>query len=127
MDSTIGERSFVSCLALISIDFPTTITNVGHAAFTQCTKASSVRFKPSSNKVILGDNLFEGCTFLSDVTLPEKADCISFGMFSTCKALQKLHIPAGIEEIKFLEGAAPFPRLPQKHRNKLCRLLGQKE
>ena len=105
---TIGERSFVSCLALRSIDFPSTITNVGNGAFTQCTKATSVRFKPSSNKVILGDNLFEGCSILSDVTLPEKADCISFGMFSACHALQKLHIPAGIEIIKFSGGIAPY-------------------
>lgn len=110
---TIGERAFMSCLALRSIDFPSTITNVGNGAFTQCTKATSVRFKPSSNKVILGDNLFEGCSILSDVTLPEKADCISFGMFSACHALQKLHIPAGIEIIKFSGGIAPFAGCPK--------------
>lgn len=100
---TIGNSAFKGCRKLKYIDFPSTIVAVGDSAFMECDEMTRVRFKPSKetvNTVTISDNLFSKCWALSDVTLPEKANCISAGMFTNCWALQKLYIPAGVTAIK---------------------------
>lgn len=105
--TSIGNSAFINCSKVQYIDFPSTITSVGDGAFMDCHELVSVRFKPGSEKVRIGDNLFSKCWVLTDVTLPEKADCISAGMFANCFALNKLNIPEGIESIKW-QGGYPF-------------------
>ena len=93
----IGSGAFGSC-KISYLDFPSTINFVGSGAFMQCQNLVRVRFARSKQTVTLEDNLFNGCWNLLDVTLPEKADKISSGMFTTCKnALKYLYIPAGVE------------------------------
>lgn len=96
---TIGERAFYGGTSLQYIDFPASVTAIGAAAFSNC-KITSVRFMPGDQKVTIGDNLFMECQYLTDVTLPKGADCISASMFAGCISLQKLYIPAGITSVK---------------------------
>ena len=109
----IVDNAFRGCTTLKYIDFPSSITSIGAGAFMDCIEMARVRFMPGSGAVDIGDNVFTRCRVLTDVTLPEKVKYISFGMFTDCLLLAKLHIPAGIEEIKFLEGAAPFQGCPK--------------
>lgn len=111
---SIGERAFKGCTALKYMDFPSGITELGAAAFTDCKEMTRVRFKPGSETVTIGDNLFTHCWNLTDVTLPEKADCISAGMFMGCNQLPKLYIPAGVTKIKGLDemSGGPFAQCP---------------
>lgn len=109
----IGDNSFRGCETLKYIDFPSSITSIGAGAFMDCIEMARVRFMPGTGAVDIGDNVFTRCRVLTDVTLPEKVKYISFGMFTNCLLLAKLHIPAGIEEIKFLKGDAPFQNCPK--------------
>ncbi len=108
--TTIGIEAFKACKKFQYVDFPSTITSVGAGAFMECDKVTRVRFKPGSKtveKVTIGDNIFSRCWSLMDVTLPEKADCISSGMFTGCLVLPKLYIPVGITEIKSMGDSGP--------------------
>ncbi len=94
---SIGVNAFHKC-GIAYLDFPASITSVGAGAFMECDSLVRVRFAPGEQTVSLGDNLFSKCTWLSDVTLPVKADKISSGMFVNCyMALTYLYIPAGVE------------------------------
>ncbi|MEY8494933.1 leucine-rich repeat domain-containing protein [Lachnospiraceae bacterium 29-91] len=93
---SIGVNAFHKC-GISYLDFPASITSVGAGAFMECNSLVRVRFAPGEQTVSLGDNLFSKCWYLSDVTLPLKADKISSGMFTNCMALNYLYIPAGVE------------------------------
>lgn len=91
------------------LDFPASVTSVGAGAFMECDSLVQVRFAPGDQTVSLGDNLFSKCTWLSDVTLPLKADKISSGMFTQCyMALTYLYIPKGVEIDGMGDSGSPF-------------------
>lgn len=101
---TIGNNTFRGCTSLAYIDFPASITSVGAGAFMSCDEMTRVRFMPGNETVTLGDGLFAQCWKLTNVTLPQTADCISNDMFASCTLLPELYIPASVKEI----GDNPF-------------------
>ena len=101
---TIGDNAFRGCTSLAYIDFPASITSVGAGAFMSCDEITRVRFMPGNGTVTLGDGLFAQCWKLTNVTLPQTADCISNDMFASCTLLSELYIPASVKEI----GENPF-------------------
>lgn len=105
---TIGERAFHSCTSLTYADFPTTITSVGAGAFTSCETMISVRFKPGTGDVHMGNNTFFECWDLSVVVLPQTLKALSPGMFSSCKSLYTLYIPASVTKICDVDEESPF-------------------
>lgn len=105
---SIGVNAFHKC-GIAYLDFPASITSVGAGAFMECESLVRVRFAPGEQTVSLGDNLFSKCTWLSDVTLPVKADKISSGMFTRCyMALTYLYIPAGVKVEGMEVSGSPF-------------------
>ncbi|MCI8891359.1 MAG: leucine-rich repeat protein [Eubacterium sp.] len=96
---TIGGNAFRSCTNLTYADFPTTITSVGAGAFFDCTNIVSVRFKPGTGDVHMGDDTFRNCQHLMTIVLPQKLTAISPGMFSSCKILSTLYIPASVTKV----------------------------
>ncbi len=105
---SIGVNAFHKC-AIAYLDFPSSITAVGSGAFMECDSLVQVRFAPGEQKVSLGNDLFSKCTWLSNVTLPLKADKISSGMFARCyMALTYLYIPAGVEVDGMGTSGSPF-------------------
>ena len=97
--TTIGQRAFQGCTKLTYADFPTTITSVGAGAFFDCTNIVSVRFKPGTGDVHMGDDIFRNCQHLMTVVLPQKLTAISPGMFASCKILSTLYIPASVTKV----------------------------
>ncbi len=105
---SIGVDAFRKC-GIAYLDFPASVTSVGAGAFMECDSLVQVRFAPGDQTVSLGDNLFSKCTWLSDVTLPLKADKISSGMFTQCyMALTYLYIPKGVEIDGMGDSGSPF-------------------
>lgn len=103
----IGVSAFQTC-GIAYLDFPSTINFVGAGAFKECKSLKRVRFAKSKQAVTLEDNLFLECWELLDVTLPEKADKISSGMFGSCHALPYLYIPAGVKVDGMGDSGSPF-------------------
>ena len=96
----IGQRAFRGCVTLDSADLPASIKAMDAGAFYNCTELKIVTFAAGNkNTVTMGENLFAGCWWLMDVTLPEKIDCISKEMFQKCMMLQGLVIPQGVKII----------------------------
>ena len=95
----IGQNAFNACTGLTSIALPASIGEVGAAAFCQCQSMTSVKFAAGSKRVKLGDNLFTGCYYLMQVTLPRSIDRISEEMFLNCPMLPGVEIPQGAESI----------------------------
>ena len=93
---SIGQQAFQNC-GIAYLDFPESVTYVGDRAFYECGSLVQIRFAPGEPKVSLGDDLFGGCWYLSDVTLPLKSEKMSSGMFASCFALTYLYIPAGVK------------------------------
>lgn len=95
---TIRQNAF-NAASLVSVTLPPSIGEVGDAAFNQCQKLESATFIPGDKKVILGDNMFTGCYYLMNVTLPKSADRIGAGMFQNCMYLTGVEIPQDVESI----------------------------
>ncbi len=97
--TTIGERVFQGCSNLKSVTFPSSIENVGAGTLYNCQELRSVKFFPSDKNVTIGDNIFTGNWYLSDLTLPTKINSIGDGMFQSCMSLFYLTIPQGVQSI----------------------------
>ena len=96
---TIGQNAFRACTSLGAIALPASIGEVGSGAFFQCTKMKGATFAPGDKQVNLGDDIFAGCNWLMNVTLPQNIDRIGAGMFRNCGMLAGVEIPQGAESI----------------------------
>ena len=96
---TIGQNAFRACTSLGAIALPASIGEVGSGAFFQCTKMKGAVFAPGDKQVNLGDDIFAGCNWLMNVTLPQNIDRIGAGMFRNCGMLAGVEIPQGAESI----------------------------
>lgn len=105
---TIGNEAFKSCPGIKYIDFPSSITTIGAGAFWDCVNVLSVRFKPGSVDVNVGENTFTNCQWLMTVTLPKGLTQLSPGMFSSCKILSELYIPTSVTSLGEADKDSPF-------------------
>lgn len=96
---TIGDEAFRGCTTLAYVDFPASVTSIGAGAFMSCNMITQVRFKPGSEPVAVGDNLFSQCQHLSSVTLPKTMERVSTGMFQSCTGLRHIYIPGTVSSI----------------------------
>ena len=83
----IGNRAFVGCLGLTSINIPNSVTSIGGSAFYGCTGLKSITI-PNSVKSI-GDAAFGDCTGLETITIPNSVTNINYATFSGCVGLKK--------------------------------------
>lgn len=80
---------------------PATMTRVGENAFNGCTWLRSITIPPSI--VEIGAYAFAGCTGLETVTLPDSLRTIGEHAFSDCTNLQDVTLGSGLETI--MDGA----------------------
>lgn len=67
--TSIGERPFGGCTALVSVSMSNSVTSIGNFAFDGCTALTSIAL-PNSVKS-LGRNVFMGCTALTSMSVEE--------------------------------------------------------
>ena len=82
---------------LISISLPSTVTEIGEAAFGHCPNLTTVTF--NNNLVTIGPSAFIGCAKLTNVVLPESLVTIGDSAFNSCTSLKSITIPAGVTSI----------------------------
>ena len=84
----IGEFAFWGCALLSTIVLPSTVTEVGIGAFSNCSNLRKVLFHEGLQKI--GQYAFCNCSSLSSITLPSTVTKASDRTFSGCKFLREV-------------------------------------
>lgn len=95
--TTLGEKTFLECGALINIALPESITAIGDRTFDACYSLKSFTV-PKSVKTI-GDYAFRKCYNLTEFSIAEGIDTIGRETFRYCESLESLVIPEGVTTI----------------------------
>ncbi len=88
--------------AIDSIEYvviPATVTAIPNSAFAGKTQLRSVIFEEGSQLDHIGTSAFEGCTNLSEITLPEGLTYIDSYAFRFCESLETIRIPGGVQSL----------------------------
>lgn len=95
--STFADYAFNGCTNLESFSSTTNITNVGRAAFMNCSSMTSFPFdKLTGNAVNGSQDIFNGCSSLTKIYAPHATGVGGFtsGQFQNCTALVSARFPA---------------------------------
>ncbi len=91
----IGEAAFLQCSSLTSVKIPSSVTKIGGAAFENCSSLTGVKIP--SNVTSIGESAFSGCSGLRSIyvyagTVPS----ISANAFNGCDSENCiLYVPKG--------------------------------
>ncbi len=78
--------------------FPEGITRIASRAFEECENLISVTI-PEGWETVTGEYVFNKCTSLKTVNLPNSLKRIELSTFRNCTALEEISLPYGLEEI----------------------------
>ena len=102
----IGYRTFYNCEGLKKINYPSSWTECtgyssyptryGHI-FEGCTNLSDIEVPEGVRR--LPDHAFEGCSSIKTFTLPESLEEIGANAFNSCSSVKELVIPANVVKI----------------------------
>ena len=101
--TNIFSYAFSYCTSLTSITIPSSVTFFGAYVFSNCTGLKNAvllnasAFSGRSNSS--GSSLFQGCTSLTNVTLPDGMEWLAPNMFEGCNSLKSVAIPSGVTRI----------------------------
>ena len=76
--TTLYDRTFRRFYALETVELPSTLTTIGAA----------------------GSGVFQSCTALKNIVLPESVTVLGKGTFQECSSLESINIPAGVTRIE---------------------------
>ena len=96
--SEIGASTFYLCTELTSVTLGEKLFRIGNSAFSGCSKLENIDFTPTQ-VFVMGENLFFGCTSLSEVILPSAINYINYGAFQNCTSLKSIVITSFVSEI----------------------------
>lgn len=88
---------FRGLVHITSIEFDCPLVTVADAMFEDCTGLTRVALP--EGVVNVGKEAFRGCKALTDVQLPSSLRHVGTMAFRACKALQHLELPEGVEDI----------------------------
>ena len=95
--SNIGASAFSDCIKLTSVTVPSGVTNVGRMAFLGCIGLTSLTIENGVTSI--GESSFAGCTSLTSVVIPKSASIIGITAFSGCTKLTSVSIQKGVSNI----------------------------
>jgi hypothetical protein len=88
------KSTFQGCLRLAEVKMPSSLTHIGHKAFTECIEMAAVNLPASLTH--LGKEAFSSCATLSDVHLPIGLSYLGTSAFQHCHHTLKVHLPLSI-------------------------------
>lgn len=83
---------------ITGIEIPTAVTNIGQAAFANCSSLKDVTFVDGGAIQEIGSNAFLNCAALEEIDLPQSLQTISTAAFNGA-GLKSLYIPAHVQTI----------------------------
>lgn len=86
------SEAFRGCVALKSIELPTTLTSIGPSAFESCEGLESIEFPESVTDL---QGCLSNCTSLTEVALPKSLTTFGDGMFIGCTSLRRVVVWEG--------------------------------
>ena len=95
--TTIGGHAFYQCNNLASLMLPSSLTKIDYQAFQDCTQLKSINF--SEGLVNIENSAFYGCSSIQSVSLPNSLTSIGSGAFCGCSSLTSIEIPQKITNI----------------------------
>ena len=89
---------------LISVNIPSTVTDICANAFNGCSALVYVTFSENSHLTTIGNSAFLGCSMIHDIQLPDSLTTIGANAFNGCYNLASISIPYNVTSI----GAGAF-------------------
>lgn len=107
---TIGDSAFQGCTSLTEVKVPKSLTRFGNNVFGNVTTNNGVTTNTATTSLTtidlsatqvtsLPDNLFNGCSSLSNVKLPIGLTSIGQSAFQGCTSLTSVNLPAGLNSL----------------------------
>jgi len=93
----IWYESFSNCDSLEHINLPSTLIEIGDAAFSSCRRLETVILNEGLKKI--GQSAFASCTSLECITIPHTVTEISKFTFWGCENLREIGLHEGIQRI----------------------------
>ena len=84
----IGEKAFKGCSSLTTLGIPAGVTTLGAEAFRECSNLSQMALP--KELTVLPDYVFAGCSSLSEVIVPEKVTTLGASVFDGCSLLRSV-------------------------------------
>lgn len=95
---SIGNNCFKN-QKITSVYIPSSVNNIGVAAFSGCSELENVYFMGPESTVHIGASAFQNCKKLVFIRLPLDTQSIGNNAFSNCESLETLEIPISVKEI----------------------------
>ncbi len=94
----IGGSAFSCCNALTEICISADLVDIGFGAFWKCANLKKAIIKGNIEKSEM-EGVFQYCTSLETVELPDEVTQIGYGMFKECKSLKTISLPTKLQII----------------------------
>lgn len=107
----LGKDAFYNCTALTSISVPVNVKAIGDSCFEGCSRLQNVDLCGGSELdtmlSTIGNSTFKNCSSLSSVTFPTQysENNIQIGVFEGCSSLQYVKVPN--KDANFVEDSNP--------------------
>lgn len=95
----IDEWAFAYDNEITSVSIPKTVKSIGTRAFADCNSLTTATFASNSSLTELGNEVFQGCDVLNNVTLPHSITKMGTAIFSSCVNLTNVQLPNGITHL----------------------------
>ena len=110
--TSIGQRAFVACDALTSIEIPDSVTSIGEYAFGSCSSLETIKVDGNNTKYkSIDGNLYsiDGKTLIQYAIgksatyflIPDSVTSIGYGAFGYCESLTSIEIPNSVTSIGY--------------------------
>lgn len=93
----VADTAFIFCIKLESVQFPSSVTEIGVGAFGQCVSLTQVTLP--ENLRVLGDSAFAYCRSLESMDFSDGLTKIGDEAFSYCSSLKSVTLPDSLKEI----------------------------
>lgn len=96
--TAIGDYAFAGNKCLEEIVIPSTVQTIGSYVFSKCYNLTAATFE-NSEITTIGTRMFEDCSALTEVKLPEALTALPDGTFANCFSLTAVTIPSGVTSL----------------------------